>query len=362
MSIFKFLVLLLCLSLSFFLNCLLELCSNIDFFGIDFTDKKKKNKIGRKKRKLYYLFQQRSLFFVVNSLLQCILGLIVSEIITNKIETVAKNLITIQWKKSSRLEKSTRYFFLFWISIFIVYTTEISAQYFASKKLGKGVQFNNSLLDITYFLIRIFTRFKLIKPKNKAFINTEQETVTFVKNLAGEKIIELGEARLVKAAFAFDELPVRKIMTPYKKTVFFSSAMRGEEMQELCLKHRFTRYPIFDEENLLIGIFNYKMFSLDCLEKGEEKSKNYGNYVTRKILISPTMKLDKAFKKLQKNGARMGIVCTRKRIIGIVTLTDIMETLVGKIKDEKSIITPIKNDKIQPKIPESIRNILRSFN
>lgn len=56
------------------------------------------------------------------------------------------------------------------------------------------------------------------------------------------------------------------------------------------------------------------------------------------------MKLNKVFEKLQKNGCQMAIVREKEKIYGIITLKGILETLVGKIQDEKQQVMSLHRD------------------
>jgi len=61
------------------------------------------------------------------------------------------------------------------------------------------------------------------------------------------------------------------------------------------------------------------------------------------ITVRPQEKINKVFEKLQKNYRHLAIVKTNKNILGIITLQDILDTLVGKMRDEKDKIKFLSN-------------------
>jgi len=91
-----------------------------------------------------------------------------------------------------------------------------------------------------------------------------------MSNLEAERLLEPQEARLLKAAFNFDEITIGKHFRPLKKTIFLSAEMNFKEIQKVYFKYRYTRYPVSSstkKNSDLIGIFNFKIFSLEAKDK-----------------------------------------------------------------------------------------------
>jgi len=76
-----------------------------------------------------------------------------------------------------------------------------------------------------------------------------------------------------------------------------------------------------------------KKFSRELLKN---KNAIWQNYIDKKFtIVRPHEKLNKVFEKLQNNYRHLAIVKSNKNILGIITLQDILNALVGKMKDEK---------------------------
>ena len=59
------------------------------------------------------------------------------------------------------------------------------------------------------------------------------------------------------------------------------------------------------------------------------------DHLMKEIVVSPSMKLNEVFERLQKGNSQIAIVKEKERFLGIITLKKILETLVGKINDER---------------------------
>ncbi|CAI2174719.1 1730_t:CDS:2 [Funneliformis geosporum] len=152
---------------------------------------------------------------------------------------------------------------------------------------------NPHFINFAYFISRLsFFQF-IIKPRKRVFVNSESDVSLFVSNLAAEKILEQKEAKLIKAALNFDEIKLKRIY----------------------LKHFLDRYPVINKKKQLVDHINKEFITARAHEK-----------------------LDKVFEKLQNNYCYLAIVKSGKNILGIITLQDILNALVGKMKDEKDKI------------------------
>ncbi|CAG8648301.1 5013_t:CDS:2, partial [Ambispora gerdemannii] len=165
--------------------------------------------------------------------------------------------------------------------------------------------------------------FNDFQPRKRIFVNSEQDVVRFVNNLAAENIVENKEARLVQAAFNFDELKVSSVFTPLSRVVFLNKDTTWEEVQKIHTRHFFTRYPILDQKKVPT--------------KNTRRSPSTEQVVG---VFNIEDKLDKVLAKLRTANCRLAFVCEGKKFLGVITLQDILGALVGKIKDERDRLLP----------------------
>jgi putative hemolysin len=213
---------------------------------------------------------------------------------------------------------------------------EIFIRFLADKETSKKQVTNPFFLNPAHFityLMRLMLKW-LIKPK-RSFFYKEEDLIRLMGNLESENLLEPQEARLLKAAFNFDVEVVSKHFKPRKKAIFLSAEMNFKEIQAVNFKYRYTRYPVLskaEKDSNLIGVFSFKLFNL----RAKNKDYHWLEFVNKKInYLDVDTKLSKAFEICQATGQRLFIVVDKKKqFIGIITLEDILETLVGKIKDE----------------------------
>jgi len=316
------------LSFSFFLNYVSSLYSEVDLFKLDLNKEKKKKKFKR----LIFILKNNQLLFALISFLQVILNMIITVIFIEKIDE----------KLFLRINK---FIFFLGIGLFTALFTEIYSRYLANKAFSKQLSKNKFFINFTYSLIRIpFWMFgKIVKPKKKLFINSEIDVIRFINNLESEKLLEKKEASLVKSAFKFDELQVRSIFIPWKKVVTINENMNYEEIQKIYSQNLFNQYPVFNKKNKLIGIFNWEIFNWNLINK---KNSDWKNQIEKDIIfVYPNEKLDRLFEKLQAKYCKLAIVKKSKNnesFLGLITLQDIIESLVGKMKDEKDKLVPAR--------------------
>ncbi|CAJ0641746.1 13046_t:CDS:2 [Entrophospora sp. SA101] len=158
-------------------------------------------------------------------------------------------------------------------------------------------------LLVRYFAEREFAKKRTLKKKLSPY--REQDLIRLVGNLEAENVLEAQEVRLLRAAFNFDEETVEKHFKLRKKVILLSTDMTFKEILQIYYKYHYTRYPVLSEERKLVDL---------------------------------NTKLNTAFETCQKSCQHLAIVVDKqKKFIGIITLEDILESLVGKIEDENEV-------------------------
>jgi len=328
-NFFLFIVL---VSVSFFLNYISALYSEFDLFKVDLTKELKQ----KKNDKLSFVIKNGNLLFAINYFVQVIINWFISISLIEKLE---KELF-----ENSRFGQKT---FLFLISILIAFLTEILSRWLAASELSKELATKKFFVNISYGFTKPFSFLQaLIKPNRKIFINSESDIIRFINNLTVENILEKEEAKLIQSALNFDELIVNSFFTPWHKVVFLESEMNLEEIKNIHEKNFLTRYPVLNCYDDIVGIFNMKVFDWERIKwekRGRERDMDWRNCIEKKIVfLSPYDALDKAFEKISSSNCRLAIVKERNKILGVITLQDILVSLVGKMTDEKDKLLPIK--------------------
>jgi putative hemolysin len=316
------------LTISSFLNYISALYSEADLFKVDLTKGRKTTKI----KKLLFVLKSGQMLSATISFWQIFLNLSMSYLITKMISENEKFLKKL-WVGEG--------FIFFLASLFIAFFTEILTRFLATKNLSKRFITNHFLINTAYSLSRLSPFQLIIKPKKRVFVNSEKDVSLFVSNLAAEAILEKKEANLIKAALNFDEMKVSQVFKKWEKVICLEKSISYKKLQKTYLNHPFDRYPIINKKKQLVGTFSMKIFSRALLKN---KNAVWQDYIDKEFITVQTQeKINKVFEKLQKKYRHLAIVKSNKNIIGIITLQDILNTLVGKMKDEKDKLKSLIN-------------------
>lgn len=151
--------------------------------------------------------------------------------------------------------------------------------------------------------------------------------------------INQSEYRYVNRIFEFDNRIAKEIMVPRTEVVALSKEATMDEIIEIVKEEKYTRYPVIDgDKDTIYGIVNIKEILTDCIQQkcgGEEPLKSYLKPVMHVIETIPIQEL---LVKLQKSQSHMAILSDEYGgTAGIVTVEDILEEIVGEIRDEFDI-------------------------
>lgn len=161
---------------------------------------------------------------------------------------------------------------------------------------------------------------------------TEEELLSMVEEAQEDGALDEKERELISSAIEFDDAEVEDILVPRVNVIAVPLDMPMDKIKALFLEHNFSRMPVYkDTIDQVIGmIHNIDFFA--ALEKGEKSIKNA---ITPVAVATEHMKISTLLKSMQMQKVHMAVVVDEYGgTMGIVTLEDILEELVGEIWDE----------------------------
>lgn len=187
------------------------------------------------------------------------------------------------------------------------------------------------LLDkITYFLLKLVG----IELK-KVTSNISEEEIRLVVNL-GEKIgsVKKHEKQMIQNVFDFDDIPIKHIMVPRTDVNFLAEDASFTEVKEIIMKTQFSRIPIYkDNLDNITGILYVK--DLLFLTQSEIENFDLTKFLREAFFVSEFMCLHDLFKEMTIKKTHIAIVVGEHGgTNGIIALEDLIEELLGEIKDE----------------------------
>jgi putative hemolysin len=188
----------------------------------------------------------------------------------------------------------------------------------------------------TSLVLRPFGR----KPFTERAYITEEEVKLLIREGGKHGVFEPAEERILQSVFEFTDMSVREVMVPDTKMVAIQIDRTPREVLSIIEEEQFSRYPVFGKGlNDIRGILNAKDF-LTLLGKT-------GQVDVRKIIRSPffvpeTMKISPLLREMQRRRIHMALVVDEYGgVAGLVTMEDLVEEIIGEIRDEHDIESPV---------------------
>lgn len=194
----------------------------------------------------------------------------------------------------------------------------------------------NALIYVLLPVNFLFSQWK--KLLNKVFRSkedntiTDDELITMVDEAEHEGGINAQESELIKSAIEFNDLEVKDILIPRVDVVAVDAASSEEEIAQVFMETHFSRLPVYkDTVDNIIGILHEK----DFIKQRSEPDFDIEKVVKPAVFVVGTAKISDILRQLQKAKSHMAIVSGEfGDVIGIITMEDILEELVGEIWDE----------------------------
>ncbi len=186
-----------------------------------------------------------------------------------------------------------------------------------------------------------FLRVFGIKPISEQEIHSEDELKLIIAESEEGGAIEPSERELIQNVFDFDDRVVRQVMVPRMRISAIKAEVTIKEAMDIVLREGYSRFPVYEYSlDEIIGI----VFAKDIVRAYvDEHSHKHLKDVMRSVQYVPETKpIDSLLRDFQKKKIQMAIVVSEfGGTIGLVTLEDILEELVGDIQDEHDHETQI---------------------
>ncbi|MGH9632497.1 MAG: hemolysin family protein, partial [Bryobacteraceae bacterium] len=159
-----------------------------------------------------------------------------------------------------------------------------------------------------------------------------------------EGLFEEEDRRLIQSAAAFGSKTVREVMTPRPVIVGVSADATLEELRQLVINEQFSRIPVYEGSiDQITGFVHVRdMFELDQNERLNRKVRE----LVRPTRYVPESKpVNDLMREMQQDGAHMAIVIDEYgNTAGLATMEDMVEEIVGEIRDEHEPTRDIEQD------------------
>ena len=162
---------------------------------------------------------------------------------------------------------------------------------------------------------------------------TEEDLLNIIETIEDEGVLDPEQQALVNSAMEFRDKLARDIMIPIEQVVTVPSNMPLAELAELARTSKYSRLPVYERTpNNIVGILPVNVFLSNYI---------VGKHIPlRKLLLKPyvfdrKIEISELLQRMRLNKLHMVfLVDEDRRKVGIITMEDLLEELVGEIQDE----------------------------
>ena len=287
--------------------------------------------LGKKHPKAVYTFAEEKYDKLVTAIL---IGNNIVNLTASAIGTVVFGKLLID----SSLDSTTVSTVVMTVAVLIF--GEITPKYLASIYPEKFCFFFYPLMQLFYWILTpisfIFGGYKkllskIFKLKSDDTV-TDAELISLVKEAEEDGTLKEDESELVRSALEFDDLKVEDILVPRVDVVAVKYDSPMDEIMRTFRENTYSRLPVYkDKIDNIVGLIHERDF-YNAYLNGE---KDIASAIQNIVFTSEYTHISTLLKQLQKQKIHMAAVSDEYGgLVGIVTLEDILEELVGEIWDE----------------------------
>ncbi len=192
-------------------------------------------------------------------------------------------------------------------------------------------------------VLRISTNI-LLKPFGKRAFSergyiSEEEIKLLLEEGKERGIFEAEEKELIHSIFEFTDMSAKEVMVPSTQMATISLGMSPEDIKTIIAEEQFSRYPVIGKDlNDIRGILHARDF-LAALAKG---GSDIRKLIKPPFFIPDTLKISILLREMQRKRTHMALVIDEYGgVSGLVTMEDLLEEIVGEIRDEYDVESPV---------------------
>ena len=177
-----------------------------------------------------------------------------------------------------------------------------------------------------------FLRLLRVDPNARKAAMTEEEFKTIVDVGHETGVLENSEHAMINNMFDFGDSQAKEIMIPRIDMTFVKSDSTYDELIEIFCEVKFTRFPVYeDTTDNVIGIINMK----DLLLCKDKRNFRIHDLIRKPFFTYEQKNTSELFLEMQKKSINLAIVLDEYGVTaGMITLEDLLEEIVGEIRDE----------------------------
>ena len=165
---------------------------------------------------------------------------------------------------------------------------------------------------------------------------TEEELVDIVENISTEDGFDEDKGELVKSALHFDNLTAREIMVKWEDVLKISTTLKTPEILKIVKNSKHSRIPVIDRSGKVKGILQIRKFLKTYMQR--KNNVILASIIDYPFYVNANTAIDDVLREMSEHRRNLSLVKDENgEVLGILTIEDILEELVGEIYDEDDI-------------------------
>ena len=187
------------------------------------------------------------------------------------------------------------------------------------------------VIVIINFICRSILKFLHVDADSSLNTMTEMELRTIVDVSHKDGVIEKEERQMIYNVVDFGDSQAKDVMVPRADMVAISESASYDEIKSVFHAEKYTRLPVFqNDRDDIIGILNIKDFFFCDTQDFDVKNVMYDPYYTYEFKKTSELLIE-----MQNNSVSIAIVLDEYgAAVGMISLEDLLEEIVGEIRDE----------------------------
>ncbi|MCM1546679.1 MAG: hemolysin family protein [Clostridiales bacterium] len=226
------------------------------------------------------------------------------------------------------------------LTVVVLIFGEISPKTLAKEFPEGFARFSAPVINVLAYVLIPFTflfglwkklLLKIFKHKEDNTI-TDDELKIMVEEAEQEGGINAQESDLIRSAIEFNDLEAKDILVPRVDVEAVDCNTPLDEVDKIFMETRYSRLPVYkDSIDNIVGILHEK----DFIKQRGDKNFSLEKVAKPTVFVVSTTKISAVLQQLQKSKSHMAVVSGEfGDTVGIITMEDILEELVGEIWDE----------------------------
>ena len=195
------------------------------------------------------------------------------------------------------------------------------------------IKFLQSLLDIAQ------------EPAEQDEANTPAENIDVLISAGAEEgLVEEEDRKLIQSVVEFGDKIVREVMTPRPNIVAVGADATLEQLRQLVINEQYSRIPLYEGTiDQVVGFVHVRdMFELEEEDRAQKRTRD----IMRPVRFVPETKpASDLMREMQQDGTHMVIVVDEYgNTAGLTTMEDLVEVILGEIRDEHEPESDVQDD------------------